>query len=126
MPLDGNEKQTIKDKLGDRADKLHPLGPRCVVAVYERPEKSKGGIYFTDTTRREDKAQSKTGLLLRTGVTAFSEDDAHDWGGQAPKIGDWVAFRVGDTVQMECGDVRLRVIEDVDIIMVVDEPDVIY
>lgn len=128
MPLDSNEKQEILDKLGDRAEKLHPLGPRCVVAVYERTKI--GSFIMPEQVRKEDRAQGKVGLLVATGVTAFSQDDSHDWGGQAPKLNDWVAYRIGDTFQMESGEgdnkVRLRVIEDVDIMMVVDKPDVIF
>lgn len=128
MAIVGNEADEIRKKLGTRADDLHPLGPRVVVAVYERSDKkTAGGVIIPGTVGAADRSQGKVGLLIKQGPLAFQEDEQHRWGDAVPQVGDWVVYRVGDTVQMDLGngDLRLRVVEDVDIIMTVDRPDVV-
>lgn len=106
-------------------DGLTLMGSRIIVAIYQRPEKTQSGIILPGQVQKEDVYQGKVGLILKMGPMAFTEDDTHKWP-VAPKIGDWVAFRVGDTWQLTMDKQPCRMIEDVDVRMIVTEPDVLY
>lgn len=107
---------------------VEPLGAQILVAVYMRPEKTKGGIIVPDSTsgtRTEDRYQGKVGLVLKIGPLAFSEDDKHHWGDRVPKAGDWILYRVGDTFPFILGKRTCRFVEDVDVKAIVKRPDIV-
>ncbi len=138
IPLKGlhtvDPRQEIMDSVGAMADGFQILGTRVLIAVYVRPSKIelRGGtsLHLPDSTRDEDKFQGKAGLVLRLGPAAFTEDTAHRFGGVIPQPGDWVLFRVGDTFPFEMrstdGARRCRVVEDVDVMAIVKEPDCVW
>jgi co-chaperonin GroES (HSP10) len=101
------------------------LGARVLVAVYVRPKQSAGGIYLPDKTVDEDKYQGKVGLVLALGPIAFEDDTTHRFGTIKPEVGDWIVFSVGDTFGLEIGKRRCRSVEDVDVHMIIDRPDII-
>lgn len=125
MVHDVDPKQAIWDDLNPNLGDIEPLGSRIMVAVYERPERTKGGILLTAATRKEDAYQGKVGLILKTGPLAFVEDATHRWGAAIPKIGDWVAFRVGDTHPFLLNERTCRLVEDVYVQMILQRPDMI-
>jgi hypothetical protein len=77
------------------------FGVDVLIAIYQRPEKTAGGIYTTDKTRGEDLYQGKVGLVLKIGPAVTPENDnLVEWFGgrhKLPQVGDWVLIRVGDT-----------------------------
>lgn len=88
--------KAIMDALGGAHDGYDVFGADVLVAVYTRPEKTKGGIILTDNVKGEDRYQGKIGLVLKTGPLVNS--DLNPWfNGALPKAGDWVVLRVGDT-----------------------------
>lgn len=99
------------------------LGARLLVAVYVRPERTKGSIILSDNTRDEDRYQGKVGLVLRLGPIAFQDDATHRFGAVVPRIGDWIVFSVGDTFAFDLGERRCRTVEDVDVHLIVQSPD---
>lgn len=105
-----------------------PLGTEVLLAVYIRPERTVGGILLPQNQgpRKEDLWQGKVGLILSMGEAAFSEDEHHRWGRTVPQVGDWVAINVGDTWSFELGGRRCRVVEDVDVKLIVRRPDAIW
>jgi co-chaperonin GroES (HSP10) len=111
----------IEPYLGD----VEVLGARVLVAVYVRPKQSAGGIYLPDRTVDEDKYQGKVGLVLALGPIAFEDDATHRFGAIKPEVGDWVVFSVGDTFGLEIGTRRCRSVEDVDVHLIIDRPDMI-
>lgn len=104
---------------------FEPMGALVVVGVYERPDKTKSGLYIAAKTKEEDKYQGKVGLVLAMGPLAFQEDASHRWAGKLPQVGDWVVYRIGDTTGFELGERRCRFVEDVDIKAIVAQPDII-
>lgn len=102
---------------------LSVLGARVLVAVYVPPESTKGGIILTTNIRTESNYQGKVGLILALGPIAFQDDPTHRFGSHTPKVGDWVVFNVGDTFGLELGKRRARNIEDVDVHMIITDPD---
>ncbi len=125
----GTAKEDLLKEVGHVADHVQIPGPKILVAVYYRPEKTQGGI-LDPTARKGDSHQGKVGLILRMGPLAFVEDENHKWGDVKPKVGDWVQFRVGDTAPWRLGrddnGAYLRYVEDVNILAIWDRPDLVW
>src|SRR6185437_9261531 len=96
MALTKDPREEIREELKDVLHKVEPLGAQVLVAVFERPEKTAGGLILTEKTRKEDGYQGKVGLVLKAGPIAFDEDDQHRFGDRIPQEDDWVLFSVGD------------------------------
>lgn len=112
-------------KLGN-LESIQVLHNSLLVAIYQRPEVTKGGIILADVTREEDKYQSKVGLVVKSGPIAFKEDARTDFGGVAAKAGDWVVFRVGDGWSLGINGVACRMVQDVNIKAIVPSPEKIW
>lgn len=67
-----------------------------LVGIYMRPKISKGGIHFTDTARADDRWQSKVGLIVKMGPSAFVDADGKWFNGSDIKLHDWIMFRASD------------------------------
>jgi co-chaperonin GroES (HSP10) len=125
MVHDENPKAAIFNDIDPYLGDVEVLGARVLVAVYVRPKQSAGGIYLPDRTVDEDKYQGKVGLVLALGPIAFQDDATHRFGEIKPEVGDWIVFSVGDTFGLEIGKRRCRSVEDVDVHMIIDRPDII-
>lgn len=116
---------TIMEDCAPHLSGVKVLGARVLVGVYVPPESTKGGIILTTNSRTESNYQGKVGLVLALGPLAFADDATHRFGSLKPRVGDWVVFNVGDTFGMEFGQRRVRNVEDVDIHMIIQDPDCI-
>lgn len=125
MVHDTDPADPIKKKIGDLA-KFELFGNQVLIGIYERPEKTKSGIYLSDQTRHEDRHQGKAGLVLKKGPTAFVSDDNYDFKGQNVDIGDWVAIFVSDGRQIVINGQLCRLVEDQYIRIKVPAPDTIF
>lgn len=103
------------------------IGADVLCAIYIRPEQTKGGLFLPGNQgiKKEDEFQGKVGLVLAMGPLAFTEDADHKWGGVIPKIGDWVVWRVGDTLPLSLGDQKCRVVDEGCIRGIVTDPDIV-
>ena len=119
-------KLELQRSVDELVNLVHPLGSGVLVAIYRRPEKTAGGIIMTDTSRGEDDYQGKVGLVMRLGPQAFQDDETHHFMPPIPKEGDWIVFSVGETFSFELGKQRCRIVEDVAVRAVVDQPDIVY
>ena len=96
MQHDADPKQVIWDAIGDTLESVEIFNNELLVAVYMRPEKTKGGIILPGSNRSEDKFQSKVGLVIKTGPAAF-DDPTNQWFADAKiEVGDWVVFKPSD------------------------------
>lgn len=102
---------------------LTVLGARVLVGVYVPPERTRSGIIMPGKTRDESNYQGKVGLVLALGPIAFEDDQNHRFGTLKPAVGDWIVFNVGDTFGLELGKRRARNVEDVDVHMIITDPD---
>lgn len=119
-------KEKILEELGDHYG-LQLMSNQILVAVYLRPEKTKGGVILSDRYRDEDRFQSKVGLLIDQGPSAFVEDGDAPWFGKYPfKKGEWVVFRPSDGWSITVNGVLCRILSDVQIKGVVDNPDRVW
>jgi co-chaperonin GroES (HSP10) len=122
---DRDPKEEIMEAVAPYLGDVEPLSAGVLVVVYERPDKTKGGIILADRTRTEDLYQGKVGLIVKMGNLAFIEDDNHVWGEAKPKIGDWVVYRVGDTFPCVLGERTCRFVQDVNIRAIIQRPDIV-
>lgn len=129
MVHDESPDKVLWDKLGDISD-IEVFNNQVLVAVYVRPEKTKGGIILTEQHRDEDKNQGKVGLVIKAGPEAFVSDGK--WTFPDIKVGDWVFFRASDgwacTINRGGHDqnVLCRIVDDVNIRGRVAHPDQVW
>jgi co-chaperonin GroES (HSP10) len=106
--VDPREK-LLKD-LGDLSQ-VEIFNNQLLVAVYLRPEKTKSGFYLPDQNREEDKFQSKVGLLVKMGPSAFEASGA--WFKDLEiNLHDWLIVRPSDSWSLTVNGVLCRIVED--------------
>lgn len=125
MMHDEDPAKKILKTVGDLS-KFELFGNQVLLGVYERPEKTKSGLYLSDQTRQEDRYQGKAALVLAKGPTAFVSDHNYDFKGQNVEIGDWVAIFVSDGRQIVINKQLARIIEDQYIRLKIPAPDVVF
>jgi co-chaperonin GroES (HSP10) len=94
-----DEKQEILDKLGDLSN-FEIAANEVLLAIYQRPEKTDGGIILTQSTLKEDIYQGKVGLVVKIGSACsfdFKDDYADTVFKLDVKLHDWVVVRASDT-----------------------------
>ena len=124
MHHERDPKQVIYDALGPIPDGL-VWRNLVLVAVYERPEKTKSGIILTDRTLDEDQFQGKVGLVVQLGPQAFVDNP--DWTfDEKAELGDWVWFRTSNSFPLKVNGKLCRAIRDDRIDGRVPDPDMIW
>ena len=132
MSHDVDPKQDILDRVGDISG-VEVFGSDVLVALYIRPEKTRGGIILADSTREEDRWQGKVGLILKMGATAFCDDNGEKF--RDISVGDYVVFRPSDGFPVQFNSpkalsskdaVPCRVVTDIHLRLRVSSPDAIY
>jgi co-chaperonin GroES (HSP10) len=118
-------KETLLKELGDISE-IELLNTQVLVAVYIRPEKTKGGIIMTSKARDEDRHQSKVGLILKTGPSAFVDEDGKWFSNLNLKAGDWIVFRPSDGWNVTVNGVLCRMFDDTAIRARIPHPDNVY
>ena len=126
-------KQAILDRVGDLSG-VEIYGSKILIAIYQRPEKTKSGIILTDNTRVEDIHQGKVGLVIKMGPFCYTDDEGNKF--RDIKVGDWVVFRPSDgwrltlnTLQRSVSKedtVDCRLLSDGNVDITVENPDYVY
>ncbi len=118
--------QALLEKTGDVTG-VEIFNNQILVAIYQRPERTKSGIILTDNTRAEDKFQGKVGLVLKKGPTAFVADAHSGYVWEKPiDVGDWVFFRTSDSWPLKVNDADCRILDDIKVRGRVAHPDLIW
>lgn len=125
MAHDKDPKTDLLERIGDLSE-FTVMNNQVLVAVYLRPEKTKGGIILTDNTRGEDRYQGKIGLIVRQGPEAFSDETGRWFNGTSIGLHDWIVYRPSDGWALEVNGVLCRMLDDVHTKMVVPNPDAIW
>lgn len=118
-------RQQLIENIGN-LDGVNIFNNWILIAIYKRPEKTSGGIFLTDNTRKEDEYQGKVGLVVKKGPLAFVDDDKTSFNGQNVEVGDWVAFRVSDGWSLDVNGTMCRMLQDTQIRMTIPSPDVVF
>jgi co-chaperonin GroES (HSP10) len=117
-------RDALRDEIGDTS-KVQLLNNEVLVAVYERPERTKSGILLTAVTREEDKYQSKVGLIMEMGPSAF-DSDGKWFNGPVPVKGDWIVFRASDGWSLGVNQKACRILDDIRVRAIIDHPDRVW
>ena len=99
---------------------------QVLLAVYMRPTKTKIGIILTDQYVGEDLYQSKVGLVLMKGPSAFVEKEELWFKDVNVNEGDWVMFRPSDGWQININGVSCRIMDDIHIRGKLAQPDTVW
>lgn len=103
------------------------VGPaKLLVATYRQPERTAGGLIKTTKYREEDKYQGVVGLVLKKGPLVFEDDSRLRFGGF--KVGEWtwVIFKPENGHATELRGLHCRIIEDVNIVAMVEDPELLW
>lgn len=100
---------------------LEPAGPRLLVLPVKAEEKSKGGIYFPETSQENEQFETKNGVVVWIGKTAWSQYGGVPW----CAVGDFIQYADFSGVDVSEGNkkdltdpatgVKYRVINDKDV-----------
>jgi co-chaperonin GroES (HSP10) len=94
-----DEKQQILDRLGD-LQHFEIAQNEVLIAIYQRPEKTPGGIILTHNNLKEDLYQGKVGLVVKIGPSCRFERTDPRTGityGIPVNLHDWVVVRPSDS-----------------------------
>lgn len=125
MEHEVNPVETLVKQAGDISN-IEVFNNQLLVAVYVRPAKTKSGIYLTDKTTEEDRYQSKIGLVLKMGDSAFNDKSGEWFNGVRIEEGDWIIFRPSDGWSITVNGQLCRMIDDVNVKGRVDQPDRVW
>lgn len=121
-----SSKEELIAKIGKLAH-FDIFNTQILVAKYVRPNKTKGGIIVTETTRQEDVWQGKVGLIVAVGHRAFDDPEAK-WfpGGSEIGLHDWVLYRASSGLDMKVNGVDCKLLKDEAVLGRVADPDMIW
>jgi hypothetical protein len=126
-PVSLDPRQAIYDKLGDVLDHIDVFKGMVLVATYKRETVGTSGrIIAADKTKTEDEYQGRVGLVLKIGPLAFINTKDIDFGGKAADEGEWVFYTPANGTGTLIRGVHCRLLDDVNIDGVVDDPDVLF
>lgn len=125
MEHEVDPKKKLLDEIGDLSG-IEIFNNQVLVAVYIRPQKTKSGIYLSDKTTDEDRYQSKVGLIIKKGHSAFNDPDDLWFNGVDFSIGDWAVFRPSDGWTITVNNVLCRILDDINVRGRTDQPDRVW
>ncbi len=124
MKHDTDPKLAVLKKIGDLSG-YTIYNNMLLVALYERPEATKGGVILTQTTRAEDKYQGKAALIVKAGPVAFASENGYFTEG-GPAVGDWIAIRPSDGWPIQINGVQCRMLVDEQVKLRIPSPDSVF
>lgn len=124
MMHEEDPKAALFAKLGDVSD-FEIFHDQVLCAVYQRPERTKSGIFLTDQNRDEDKTQGKVGLVVKMGSRAF-KDDSGNWDFPEIALGQWVYYRASDGWAVTVNGVLCRILIDTTVRGRIQHPDQVW
>ena len=107
-------RDVLLEQIGNISD-FELFNNQVLIALYIRPNKTKSGIHLTDRTTEEDIYQSKVGLVLKLGPTAFKDDEGLWFEGVDVNVKDWIISRPSDGWTITINKVPCRIVSDVNI-----------
>jgi hypothetical protein len=122
----------IWEKAGDLSG-FQLCNQTVLVATYVRPPDSTiegTSILLPLEAVKDDPFQSKVGMVLKKGNMAFVNDGPSiQWNGFDPPEGAWVVFRASEGLRMQLGGsggLDCRMVSDVHIRAMIDDPDRVF
>lgn len=116
--------QKVSEKIGDLSN-IRVFGNRVLVAIYERPKQTSGGIILPENTHKEDRYQGKVCMVLKKGAAAFKDDDSIKFNGDSVEVGDWIYAPAKYSRSISLNGITMRIIQDEYIDGTLDHPDLV-
>ena len=107
-------RELLVEQVGDISD-FELFNNQVLVALYLRPKITKSGILLTDQTVDEDIYQSKVGLVLKKGPTAFQDEEGQWFNNVTINEGDWLVSRASDGWTITINSVPCKILNDVNV-----------
>lgn len=107
-------RELLVEQVGDISD-FELFNNQVLVALYLRPKITKSGIILTDQTVDEDIYQSKVGLVLKKGPTAFQDEEGQWFNNVTINEGDWLVSRASDGWTITINSVPCKILNDVNV-----------
>ena len=127
MMIHEEEPRDVLWRAIDKIDDVEVLNNDILVCIYERPEKTQGGIIITQASRDEDKTQGKVGMVVKMGAMACKATDGGKWNREHEfALGDLVVFRASDGWAVTVNKKLCRMVKDDDIRMRISHPDQVW
>jgi hypothetical protein len=134
-----NQKAIMAGDTTDPANYINTIGKAALdgfklfddlllVATYQMPERSAGGIFMPGKTTDESRFQGRCGLLLKRGPEAFKWDKTGQFAfaGDAPQDGEWLLFHYSDAREVFINQVSCRLISSRAVHGTVSDPRTIF
>ena len=118
-------KEEILKEMGN-IDDIEIFHNQVLVAIYIKPEQTKGGIIIPGQTRDEDKYQGKVGLVIKKGEDAFNDPSGKWFKGVDIGMHDWIVFRPSDGWQITVHGKLCRILDDTDERGRIPAPDAVW
>ena len=128
VEAEGDPKTVIIKKIGPIPDE-QVLHSQVLVATYAGSKYHPGtSLLRTDRDVQESQFQGSIALVVKVGPGAFKDDPPRGifFHGKTVKEGDWVLTRPSDGLQLLIREVPCRLFEDVNIKMVVTDPEIYW
>lgn len=127
MQHEVDPREPIWSKIGD-VEAFEVTNNQVLVAIYMRDSevKTKSGLYLTRNTVDEDKYQSKVGLIVRLGPSAFDPQGSEWFRNFVGQVGDWIVFKPSDGWAVEFNGVPCRMLLDEHTRGRIPHPDMVY
>jgi co-chaperonin GroES (HSP10) len=111
-------------------DDVDIFNNQILVAVYQRgangPKKTTGGIFLPDQHLEEDRFQSKVGVIVKMGESAFHDASGVWFKGIKFNLGDWVVYRASDGWSLSVNKVLCRLLDDTVVRARIQHPDMVW
>jgi|TARA_R100000315_G_C5199002_1_gene116800 co-chaperonin GroES (HSP10) len=98
-----------------------PVGYKLLIAIPLKEEKTEGGILLPEDTRRREEAASITGMILKIGPDAYTDQERFPSGAWC-KEGDWIVMRSYTGTRIEVHGQEFRIINDDSVEAIVEDP----
>jgi co-chaperonin GroES (HSP10) len=100
---------------GENTSGIIPIGDRVLVLPDKAPDRSSGGVVFTEIQQDRDGLAAETGVLVALGEAAWkwNSDRTRPFDGTKPKVGQRVWFeRYAGAIQYGRDGVAYRLMDD--------------
>ncbi len=119
-------KKAILEAITPHLKDIEVMYNMVLVAIYIRPEKTKGGIFRPDSNVEEDTYQGKVGLVVKLGPNAFEDDYSFSFRGQRADVSEWCVYKFGDAWSVSVNGCACRLVADSNIRMKVKNPESVF
>lgn len=108
------------DALGDwQGEVFHS---QVLAMTYIQRSRTEGGIIIPDRAQEEDRFQGKIFMVVALGPGAFKDDKIAQFHGATLKPGDWFMARPSDGLEFFYNGNTLRLFQDVDVRIKIEDP----